>query len=331
MPSTQRQLLVSPGPVAGEQAPARRGAGEPLDARHQEVGQAGRVGEVLGVGAAGAEVVGLDVLGEDGHGLAPAAAAPPGDHPDRLGRVGALDPEAVDPLVPAGPVAVHPGRGRGPGMVRPGRPGSWPRPRGPDRGGQPRPRAGTGPGHHHGQGHRDPQDHRAPGVVTLTRRSARAAARAAAQWRPATPRRRWRGTRPGGPGPGSRPARPRPGCRRRARRRPGHTAGRRGRAARCPARRPVVGPGPLDLEGQQLGHCRGGRGRPGRPADPEALQVGRGQVDAAAPVVLGHVADEVGELEGQAELAGVLAGGRRVGRSRIGAIMVPITAAEPSM
>jgi hypothetical protein len=67
------------------------------------------------------------------------------------------------------------------------------------------------------------------------------------------------------------------------------------------------------------------------PADPEAGQVLGGQVDAAAGEVLGHVADEVGELEGQAELAGVLAGGGGLEDSRIGASMVPMTAAEPSM
>src|SRR3712207_5199202 len=56
-------LDAAPGPraagaLAGEQAAADGGAGEPLDARHQEVGQAGGVGEVLGVGPGGAEVVG---------------------------------------------------------------------------------------------------------------------------------------------------------------------------------------------------------------------------------------------------------------------------------
>src|SRR5215207_4908119 len=71
----------------------------------------------------------------------------------------------------------------------------------------------------------------------------------------------------------------------------------------------IVGPGPLDLEGQQLGDRRGGqRGGQVGPADPEALQVLGGEIDQ----VLADVADEVGELEGQAELAGVLPGGRRV-------------------
>ena len=158
MPSTQRQLLVAPGGRPVSRRRPDRGAGEPLDARHQEVGQAGRVGEVVGVGAAGAEVVGLDVLGEDGHGLAPAAAAPPGHHPDRLRRVGALDPEPVDPLVPAGPVAVHPGRRPRP---RAGPPAGPRRPvrklaaarSGPDRGGQPPApeQEHVRPGHHHGE------------------------------------------------------------------------------------------------------------------------------------------------------------------------------------
>ena len=217
-------------PLPAEQAAADGGAGEALGARDQEVGQAGGVGEVGGVGPVGAEVVGLGVLGEDGHGLAPAAAAPPADHPDRLGRVGAVDPVPVDPLVAAGPVAVDPGRGPRAGKL----PGTGRRragqeagrgPLGAHRGGQPAApqQEPVHPGHHHGQGHRGPQQpvagngsesasgrrpgdsarrlrrpgrpaHRAPGVVTLTWRSARAAVRAAAQWRPATVRRRWRGT-----------------------------------------------------------------------------------------------------------------------------------------
>jgi hypothetical protein len=48
--------------------------------------------------------------------------------------------------------------------------------------------------------------------------------------------------------------------------------------------------------------------------DPEAVQVLGRQIDPAPVEVLGQVADEVGQLEGQAELAGGLAGGRRVGR-----------------
>jgi hypothetical protein len=47
---------------------------------------------------------------------------------------------------------------------------------------------------------------------------------------------------------------------------------------------------------------------------PEAGQVLGRQVDPAAPVVLGDVADEVGQLEGQPQLAGVLAGLWWIGR-----------------
>ena len=67
------------------------------------------------------------------------------------------------------------------------------------------------------------------------------------------------------------------------------------------------------------------------PVDPEPLEVGQGQVDPAAAEVLGDVTDEVGQLEGQTELAGRLPGRGRSAGSRIGSIIVPITAAEPSM
>ena len=80
---------------------------------------------------------------------------------------------------------------------------------------------------------------------------------------------------------------------------------------------PIVGPGRAG--GQVLG------------VDPEAVQVLGGQIDPAAGVVLAQVADEVGQLEGQAELAGVLPGPGGSAASRMGVIMVPMAAAEPSM
>jgi hypothetical protein len=57
--------------------------------------------------------------------------------------------------------------------------------------------------------------------------------------------------------------------------------------------------GPLDLEGQQLGDCRGGRGG-GQvgPADPEALQVGGGQVVGAAVAGVQLPAALVGRPQG---------------------------------
>ena len=94
----------------------------------------------------------------------------------------------------------------------------------------------------------------------------------------------------------------------------------------------VVGPGPVDLEGQQLGDGRGGLGG-GQvgPADPEALQVLRGQVDPAAP---GSSAMSRMKLVSWKARPSWRACSRAAGGSadsRIGAIMVPITAAEPSM
>jgi hypothetical protein len=68
-------------------------------------------------------------------------------------------------------------------------------------------------------------------------------------------------------------------------------------------------PGPLPLEGQQVTDGRVGRaGGQVAPADAEAVQVLGRQVHPAAGMVLGHIPDEVSQLEGQAKLAGVGAG-----------------------
>ena len=48
---------------------------------------------------------------------------------------------------------------------------------------------------------------------------------------------------------------------------------------------------------------------------PEPGQISQRQVDPAAVEVLGHVPDEVGELEGEPELAGGFPGGGRLGRT----------------
>ena len=63
----------------------------------------------------------------------------------------------------------------------------------------------------------------------------------------------------------------------------------------------------------------------------EAIEVLLRQVHAAAVEVLGDVAEEVGELERVPEVAGGLAARPGSSGSRIGSIISPITAAEPSM
>ena len=93
-----------------------------------------------------------------------------------------------------------------------------------------------------------------------------------------------------------------------------------------------MGPGPLDLEGQQLGHGRGGhRGGQVGPADPEALEVGRGRY--TRPRRWSSATSRMKLVSWKARpswrACSRAAGGPA--DSRIGAIMVPITAAEPSM
>ena len=86
----------------------------------------------------------------------------------------------------------------------------------------------------------------------------------------------------------------------------------------------------VDLEAHQVDERR--RAATLGEVDLEALEVVLGQVLAAAVEVLVDVAQEVGQLERLAEGAG-RARGRRPGPrgSRIGSIISPITAAEPSM
>ncbi len=68
--------------------------------------------------------------------------------------------------------------------------------------------------------------------------------------------------------------------------------------------------------------------------DAEAVQIRLGQVDPAAGEVLGDVSDEVGQLERQAQFPRAVPDRLRSAPATapsIGSIIVPITAAEPSM
>ena len=93
-------------------------------------------------------------------------------------------------------------------------------------------------------------------------------------------------------------------------------------------RRAVERAGPLDLEAHE--------GTPAAVDDPavrvgaEAVEVLLRQVDAAPVEVLSDVAEEVGELERVAEVARRPRASGCSG-SRIGSIISPMTAAEPSM
>src|SRR5581483_4501179 len=76
----------------------------------------------------------------------------------------------------------------------------------------------------------------------------------------------------------------------------------------------VVGTRPGDLVAHQLPYGRTGPSLAGRPdevvaGDPEAGQVRAGQVHPVPVEVLADVADEVGQLEREAELAGRFPGG----------------------
>ena len=65
--------------------------------------------------------------------------------------------------------------------------------------------------------------------------------------------------------------------------------------------------------------------------DPEVPQILLRQVDPAAVQILVHVAQEVGQLEGQSERPGRRLGLRAGRLAAPGSIISPITAAEPSM
>ena len=88
-------------------------------------------------------------------------------------------------------------------------------------------------------------------------------------------------------------------------------------------------PGPLDLEGIRSRHA--GVDPAGPRVGAETAEVLLWDVDAAAVEVLADVAEEVGELERAAQVAGRSEDGRRPTGSRMGSIISPITAADPSM
>ncbi len=109
-----------------------------------------------------------------------------------------------------------------------------------------------------------------------------------------------------------------------------HCADRRG--SNCDARlgREIQPSTPCDLEPHQVDERRACTTF--AEVDPEPPQVLLGQILAPTVQVLGDVAHEVRELEGETEIACRAERSRRgsVG-SRIGSIISPITAADPSM
>jgi hypothetical protein len=114
-----------------------------------------------------------------------------------------------------------------------------------------------------------------------------------------------------------------------------------GRSARSGPRRAAAAPSPPRRDGTATWRGRSRRPAAGAPrpdlpgsqvglGDPEAGEVLQRQVDPTSVEVLGDVPDEVGQLEGDAQVHGRPAGVRR-GRLSTGSTIEPMTAADPCM